>query len=299
MDRWPTEKKQRIIEIVRNLDLPPGGEALDFGCGNGELTETIREALPPGWKVFGTDVSTIAVKNAHNRYSSCTFFVAGDNKYPDKKYDFLFTHHVLEHVHNLGQALDEMDAYLKASSAMLHILPCGNEGSLEHRICLLRRDGIDPRLENRFFFEDEGHLRRLTTEQLSSLCARKGFALAKEYYSSQNAGAIEWITQRGPNFVNMFTDTSQALDMRAESSLRKLRRKLLALSVLRYPAAVVERIWFRKNRALRHYAFLVAAIPFYLFSKPIDIWLKAKALEEWKSQKTKRNGSEMYLFFKR
>jgi hypothetical protein len=71
-----------------------------------------------------------------------------------------------------------MSNYLKAAaSAMLHILPCGNEGSFEHNVCLLRKDGINPELEGRFFFEDEGHVRRLTTEQLSALCAKMGFVL--------------------------------------------------------------------------------------------------------------------------
>ena len=41
MDEWPSEKKQRIFEIIRALQLPDTGEALDFGCGNGVLTEIV------------------------------------------------------------------------------------------------------------------------------------------------------------------------------------------------------------------------------------------------------------------
>ncbi len=52
-----------------------------------------------------------------------------------------------------------MDGYLKPESSMLHFMPCGNEGSYEYNVCLLRSDGINTELENRFFFEDEGHVR--------------------------------------------------------------------------------------------------------------------------------------------
>lgn len=56
MDRWPPEKKRRIIDVFRSLPLPKSGTALDFGCGNGELTEVMRLALPPDWKIVGSEM---------------------------------------------------------------------------------------------------------------------------------------------------------------------------------------------------------------------------------------------------
>lgn len=32
MDEWPIDKKQRVFEVIRTLQLPEGGIALDFGC---------------------------------------------------------------------------------------------------------------------------------------------------------------------------------------------------------------------------------------------------------------------------
>jgi SAM-dependent methyltransferase len=221
MDEWPIEKKRRIFEFIRSLDLPDRGEALDFGCGNGVGTDIIKQALPPGWKVYGTDVSEIAVENAKKRYPECVFFGADDRESTGKRFDFLFTHHVLEHVYNLPQVLKEIDDRMKDKSTILHILPCGNEGSFEHSICVLRKDGINLQLEHRFFFEDEGHVRRLTTEQLSTLCKEKGFILAKECYSNQYYGAIDWITQSGPSFIRTLTDMSSAVDEKAKNNLKK------------------------------------------------------------------------------
>src|SRR5262245_15363783 len=195
MDEWPIEKRRRVFEVIRSLELPDEGEAIDFGCGNGVGTDVIKQALPPRWKVYGTDISDIAIENAKKRYPECIFFVTDNTEFRGQKFDFLFTHHVLEHVYNLPQIFDEINDRMKDTATMLHILPCGNEGSFEQTICLLRKDGVDVHLENRFFFEDEGHLRRLTTNQLSKLCGKKDFALAKEYYSNQYYGAIDWITQ--------------------------------------------------------------------------------------------------------
>lgn len=33
MKEWPVEKKERVLEIIKSLNLPKTGNALDFGCG--------------------------------------------------------------------------------------------------------------------------------------------------------------------------------------------------------------------------------------------------------------------------
>ncbi|WP_404787707.1 class I SAM-dependent methyltransferase [Altericista sp. CCNU0014] len=299
IDEWPAERKQRIFEVIRSLELPSTGEALDFGCGNGVLTDVLRQALPSGWNVYGSDISANAIANASERYPECTFLVAGDRNFTYKKFDFLFSHHVLEHVYDLPQILDEIDACLKEESSILHILPCGNEGSLEHDICLLRQDGVDRSIENRFFFEEEGHIRRLDTAQLSGLCAAKGFSLAKEYYSHQYHACIDWFTRSWPSFILQLTDPAYAVSPEAQKSLRQWRYKLFLLWTLRIPAVVVDQSLSKRKKTPRNYLLLVLGLPLYLFSKPADTYLKRKALEEWDRRKTDRAGSEMYLFFKR
>ena len=77
---------------------------------------------------------------------------------------------------------------MKPSSSFLHILPCGNEGSFEHTICLLKKDGINKEMGNRFFFEDPAHIRRLSTDELNTMVAKFGFNLTKDYYSNQYYG---------------------------------------------------------------------------------------------------------------
>lgn len=83
MDEWPVEKKQRVFEVIRSLNLPDEGEALDFGCGNGVFTEVMRQALPK-WKIYGTDISAVAIENAKARISSCIFFTFTDESLMNK-----------------------------------------------------------------------------------------------------------------------------------------------------------------------------------------------------------------------
>jgi cyclopropane fatty-acyl-phospholipid synthase-like methyltransferase len=298
MEEWPIEKKQKIVELIQSLQLPQKGEALDFGCGNGVLTEIVRQALP-GWTIYGTDISETAINNAKSRYPMCTFFVLGDPAYQEKKFDLLFTHHVFEHVANLQETFDQMENYLKTKSSMLHFLPCGNEGSFEYNVCLLRKDGINTKLENRFFFEEEGHVRRLTTKQVCELCETKGFTLQKEYYSNHYYGAIEWITNCDFQFILMFTDTSTAIDEHAKRRLKKLRIFLLTIKALRLPANIVNRFLNNRKKTVKDCLLFIFALPFYILSKPIDSYWKKKTRQEWETKKTERNGSEMALYFSR
>jgi trans-aconitate methyltransferase len=299
IDEWPAERKQRIFEVIRNLALPEVGTALDFGCGNGVLTDVLRQALPSGWDVYGSDISKNAIANASERYPECTFLNAEDRSLTDLKFDFLFTHHVLEHVYDLPQILNEIDACLKDKASILHILPCGNAGSFEHSICLLHKDGVNHNIENRFFFEEEGHIRRLDTAQLSSLAADKGFKLTKEYYSHQYHGSIDWITRSWPNFIQNFTNPASAIDSDAKKSLTKWRYQLFGLWMLRIPAVVVEQSLSKRKKTARNYILLVLGLPLYLFSKPMDTYLRRKAAQEWDQRKTDSKGSEMYLFYQR
>jgi trans-aconitate methyltransferase len=296
MDEWPAERKRRLIEVIRELPLPAHGDALDFGCGNGVLTEVVRQALPGG-NVWGTDLSATAVQNARSRYPRCEFIEAGNI---DRKFDLVFTHHVLEHVFDLEAVMGEITAHLNPECAMLHILPCGNEGSFERGVCLLRQDGINEKLEGRFFYEDEGHVRRLTTERLAAVCSAHGFELAREYYANQRDGAIEWITNSKPSFVRRFTDPSQAVDGQAARGLRRMRRKLALIAALRLPARLLHEVVSNpRSRRPKHLLALALSAPMLPVCITVDRYWKRRAAREWEQHRSERGGSAMTLFFLR
>jgi len=297
MDDWPAEKKQRVHEIIKSFELPEQGDALDFGCGNGVFTEVLQQALP-GWSIYGTDISAVAIENAKMRLPGCIFFTPSDEDSMSRRFDFLLTHHVLEHVYDLHAMWRQITDFMKPRSGMLHIAPCGNAGSFEFELCSLRTDGTDPTMENRFFFEDPGHVRRLTTGQLSSLATESGFALSKGFYGNQYYGAVDWITLNGPTFVLTLTDSSRANSAEARKELKAIRRRLLPIAVLRYLRARVSS--FRhKRKSMKNSIGFVAGLVSFPVSGLVDRIVRRRADAEWRRKKTEPNGSELYLYFER
>jgi SAM-dependent methyltransferase len=295
MDEWPEEKKQRVFQIIRNLPLPATGDALDFGCGNGVFTTVIKQALP-GWNVYGTDISGIAIKNASQRFSNCIFFSAADEKYKSVKFDFLFTHHVLEHVFSIDEVSAQINTYLKPDASMLHILPCANENSFEYTICSMRSDGINTNMEGRFFFEDEGHVRRLSTIQLNSAFNKKNFSLKQAYYANQYYGALKWLSETNKKFILNFTDPAKAVDEQAKKMLLKYRRLLLFL----FYCKRMKRTGNRENlKGLKQVLKLPFKAAIYPFAAAIESYYNYRATKEWEIEKNKSNGSEMYVYFAR
>lgn len=298
MEEWPIEKKQRIIDIIKSLNLPDYGQALDFGCGNGVFTDVIKEALPQ-WLVYGCDISNKAIKNASKRFPRCVFFANNDKNYHKRKFDFIFSHHVLEHVFDINEVANQINERAKKKASMLHVFPCGNFGSYEYKICKLRNDGINTEMENRFFFEDEGHIRRMTTIQCSELFKKYNFALMKGFYSNQYFGAIDWITKSNPFFLLTMFNPVKGKNLKSKIKLIGMLIKCLTIYTLRKPAIIIDKISQVNNKRGKHILFILL---FWLpskISKYFNNYIKFLATNEWNKQKNKKNGSEMYLFFRR
>ena len=298
MEEWDDLKKNKVKEVLLELKLPPNGKALDFGCGNGVFTRILKDTLP-GWNVFGVEISSIAVQNARKRIPGCTFFEAGEGDNYKGQFDFLFSHHVIEHVPDISEIFEVINGYLKPQSSQLHILPCANKGSYEYEISVLSKNGIDHKKENRFFYEEPGHLRRLTSDEFTAYEKKIGFDLKKEFYSNQEYGAINWITKSSPRFVKKLTDANDALDNESLKKIKKLRKKLLPLTYLQFPYSKYLEIKNKWRKKLSDHAKLAILFLPAMISKPFYSYWDKKAAEEWQKNKTQKNGSEMFLFFTR
>ena len=300
MEDYPAQVKERIFEIIGGLGLPEQGETLDFGCGNGVLTDVIRRALP-SWKIFGTDLSATAISNATTRFPECTFIEKGDARLTQPRFDLIFSNHVIEHVFDVDSVLDQMNGALKPKCFVLHILPCGNPGSYEYDLCRLRKDGMNSALGNRFFFEDEGHLRRLTTEQLQQSMESRNLMLKKGFYANQYHGAIEWLTNADSSvgFLLKLTDMSQAVDRSASFKLLQKRIFLIGIAILRLHAEICSRLLNNRIKGRTKTLMAALTLPFYVVTRMIDGRIRQAAEKEWRRRKFERNGSEMALYFER
>jgi trans-aconitate methyltransferase len=299
MAEWPTAKKQRVFEFVRALGLPPTGRALDFGCGNGVFTDVVRQALGPGWTITGSEISTVALENARARFPACRFLHGEDPALAAEPFDFFFTHHVLEHVYDLPEVLGLLDRLMAPAAVGVHIMPCGNEGSYQHALALLRTDGIDPAMGRRFFMDEEGHVRRLRTDDLVAEYRTLGYTLAAERYGVHTQGFMDWVTGLGPERVRETLDPSRAVDAAARRRLSRLRIGYLALWFLRHQAPMVEEKLGKRERSPRDYALLALGLPLYLVSKPVDGWLRRAPERDWAARGTDRRAGEMFLAFRR
>jgi hypothetical protein len=291
MQEWPARKVGRVREIVAGLGLPDNGTAVDFGCGNGVFAAVLRDSLP-GWRIVGLDVSRVAVANARRAVMECEFHHLDERETrPSGESwgdlaggaDLLFTHHVLEHVLDLDRCWTRMAGLMKARSWMLHVLPCGNPGSLEHRLCGLHAGGIDPQAGGRFFYEDPGHLRRLQARDMVLLADRVGYRLVREYYSHHEVEALDWLSGNGVQFVLDLCDPAKAVDAGAARELARIRRRLLWMALVKRLARD-RRAWMQP--LARPAEFVV------------NRWAQA-ADREWRQMRDDPAGSEMYLAFRR
>lgn len=78
-----------------------------------------------------------------------------------------------------------MSAITKPSAQCLHILPWGDADSFEHRLASRTKNGIEPEAGNRFFYEDAGHVRRLTWQGLCDAAAPHGFVPSRVRYANR------------------------------------------------------------------------------------------------------------------
>jgi SAM-dependent methyltransferase len=282
MDSWPQWKKDRIKKLIADFHLPKNGVALDFGCGTGEWTSVLKDSLP-SWEIWGTDISKTAVEKAIKKCPNCSFFHLGEASEYQNKFNLIFTHHVLEHVCDLNDSISLMNSLIsrREMSYMFHILPCGNPDSYEYKICSLIQNGIEKENGNRFFFEDEGHVRRMTTQEISSIFSQFGFELTDEYYANQYHGAISWMIDSGFSFIKSLFDVNRASGCVAKKELIRQRRKLLFLCSPPFGLSMPR--------------------PFHYINLPLKIiiqkYLRKRSLDEWKTSCREKNGSEMYLLY--
>lgn len=297
MGHWSDFDKKRIFDLVKSLNLPANGMALDFGCGRGIFTQVIQEALP-GWKIFGCDINNEAVNSARKNNNDITFFVIGDSSFSNLKFDFIHTHHILEHTYDLRVTAEEINSFAAEHCSMLHSLPCNHEGSLEYKLSNWRKDGFDP-VTGKFFFEDSAHIRRLNVDQAEALFAPFSFLLQEKYFSNQFWGAIKWIAESSFRFVWRISNPFRAKNAKAFFWLARWRKRLRFAWFCFFAASAFSESdkgkYYFVRKTIQVFFFLL----FFWMALPVKNYITRKAKKEWEEENKKPNGSDMFLVFRR
>lgn len=304
MDDWPAWKKNRVKKILLSLRLSQKGRALDLGCGSGVFTRVLKEALP-GWEIYGSDISEVAMKIGEERSSGVQYVKPSDCR--KDYYDLVFTHHVLEHVDDITSIVSDASAYAKKEAKMLHILPCGNPGSLEYFLASKRKNGIDKNKGNTFFFEEEMHLNRFTSAQLSSYFKKQNWSLADSYYANHCLGVFSWLGGMNTQYIKRVTQTRDIVQKIDKFKINFLKIALIIFYYLQRPYTYfklrkLNKAWtgplLRHPQLRQKRIFGLAEIllfPSFFFVLLLDFFERL----DWFISKKEESGGEMYLIFER
>lgn len=303
MDEWPEWKKLRIIEIIEELNLPDKGKALDFGCGRGIFTRVLKRALP-AWDITGCDISTVAINDAKVKFNECRFSLISALHDQNEQFDLIFSHHVLEHVANIKESIQDISKLQSSDGVMLHVMPCGNPNSLEHNLASALPGGLNKELGNRFYFEDTGHMRRFTSAQLDEVLEGENYSPLKAWFANHEFGSLEWMSDYPESFINeSLTPIKYAQgDKALEEKLLQLRNRIKRLKLARKFAhqgakhRIKTRLIELKNNISSIYrkpSQIVSDLILVKEGKQFNEDLK----NEWPSKKHVKSGSEMYLAY--
>lgn len=286
MGYWSSFEQKRIFQLVKELKLPEKGKFLDFGCGRGIFTAVLAKALPE-WEIYGCDVSQTAITVAAKNNPGGKFYLVSDPALQQHRFDFIHSHHVLEHTADLEESIRLMFVLAAPSCKMLHSLPCNHAGSLEEKVSASVKGGINKN-NGTFFFEDSAHLRRLSEEQLSAKFKSGGFALIGESYSNQYYGAVKWISESNLPLIMNFTKNNL-----------KLRAYLLFTWFCFFVAGVFDQQDKGRFYYIKRSIQLIFALFFFWLGFSVRAYINYRAKKEWKKQRSNRAGSEMFLSYQR
>ncbi len=300
MQAWPESKKNRVLSLIRQVGLQPGARVLEFGCGEGVFAGSVKAAMP-ALEVHACDISGTGIAKARRRFPDVKFHWLGeDDPTLSGNYDLIFSHHVLEHVQDVEESLAFIAGLLKARGKALHIIPCGNPGSLEFRLARMIDGGTGG--HGLFAIDDISHVRRMTSAELQEASRRTGLVPRQAFFANQFWGGIEYLTGIHHGIILEWLRTFRGSGTWGSTRLRAALSGMLAASLIRKGPAYVLATYNHRRPAWKRLLY-TAAVPFAalasVVSKLVNMALEAASEREWRVARAQPNGSEAYSLFEK
>ena len=144
---------ERLLNAVAPYlptDAPPAGaRVLDFGCGDGKLLNRLQDR---GWQTYGIEPSTQVPFLRHQRLESPP---------QDGSFDLIVLHHVLEHVLNPLEILQQLSGSARIGGVVLISVP--------------RLDTLPIHRDLNYCIDARRHIMSFTERCLTTLLAHTGF----------------------------------------------------------------------------------------------------------------------------
>ena len=110
-------KKMQLVKIETGLQT---GAILDVGCGTGAFLNTMQQS---GWKITGLEPDEGARKTAKSLYNIQPLPSPQIFEFPQSTFDAITAWHVMEHVHQLHEYVDQLKKIISSKGKIFIAVP--------------------------------------------------------------------------------------------------------------------------------------------------------------------------------
>jgi trans-aconitate 2-methyltransferase len=221
--QFQSERSAPFDDLLKLVTLRPGIRAIDLGCGTGELTRRLANALGEG-TVIGLDSSPQMLEKAHAQQSEKLSFQLGDQAQLTGSWDLVFSNAALQWSENHTDLIASLYHHLKPGGQIAVQVP-SNHTHISHRLI------IETAQEEPFQRQLDGFVRIspvLAIDQYAQLLFDLGaenivvFEKVYAHVLKDAEAVIEWVS--GTALVPYF----ERLGTQKEAFLEQLQKKMFA-----------------------------------------------------------------------
>jgi len=148
---FTAEDMERLSHIVDQLDVHPGQDVVDLGCGTGILFDMMRRKVGSKGSVTGVDFSLQMVLKAHRNFPFSNVTVVDADvvalPFSDNSFDLGVAFSAFPHFSDKQQAVDEVHRVLKSGAKfyIIHLTSSKELSDMHHQIGgVVANDEIPP-----------------------------------------------------------------------------------------------------------------------------------------------------------
>jgi SAM-dependent methyltransferase len=174
-----TVKKK--FRFVSKLAPVTKGRILDIGCGTGELLATFKKN---GWESTGIEPNEIARREATKNYGLSVFEPSRLKILPSGHYSVISLWHVMEHIDNLADTMNEIRRLLDPEGIIIVAVPNSN--------------ALDARIYGNYWaaWDVPRHLYHFTRQSMDRLFSEYGFQLLNVYPMKLDAYYVSLLSEK-------------------------------------------------------------------------------------------------------
>jgi len=199
-DQFDNDRLAGSTQVIQKFIASHSSSLLDIGCANGGLLQDLRKQ--DYHNIFGIDPSPTCISHVRSKGITCfegdLFSLSFKNM--TRQFDCIVLTHVLEHIHDLQAAVDNISDRLKEDGILFIEVPDASNYS-EHYIVP-------------YYYIDCEHINHFDTHSLGNLFCSKGFIQLE----SRNINFMVNGTNRYPAVYSVFQKSGKGQPARSKYS---------------------------------------------------------------------------------